>query len=88
MDGEGMSSDNYNMIIQREDGKWIASPNHSMSDLMSREEAEAYRNALELVRGTDPVYDTQSEAWDAAEGEYSEYGTFSHEWRDWFSDYE
>lgn len=84
-----MSSDNYNLILQREDGKWIASPNHSMSDLMSQEEWEAYKRAYALISpDRDKVYDTQSEAYHAMDEEYSEYGTFSHEWRDWFENYE
>lgn len=83
-----MSADNYNLILQRADGTWLASPNHSMSDLMSREEARAYKEACKLVRPTDKIYDTQAEAYDAMDEEETEYGTFSHEWREWFEHYD
>lgn len=83
-----MSADNYNLIIETEDGKWVASPNHSMSDLMSREEYEAYERALGMIRPNDEVYDTQLEAYAALDDLYSEYGTFSHEYREWFEEYE
>lgn len=83
-----MSSDNFNMIVQTPDGQWIASPNHSMSDLMGIEEARAYKHAVSLLHSTDRIYDTQQEAYAALDDEYSEYGTFSHEYKKWFEDYE
>lgn len=83
-----MSSDNYNMIFQRSDGKWIMSPNHSMSALMEYEELTAYNYAKQQIRPEDKIFDTQGEAFDASDQEYSEYGTFSHERPKWINDNE
>lgn len=80
-----MSEDNYNMIVQRADGKWVASPNHSMTELMEYEEKRAYNHAYDMLRADDPVFDSQGEAYDAMDENRAEYGTFSHEYRDWFN---
>lgn len=81
-----MSADNYNMIVQRRDGKWVASSNHSMSKLMSEEEQESYKRAYNSLHADDQVYDTQAEAYAAMDDDYTEYGTFAHEYRDWFDE--
>lgn len=80
-----MSADNYNMIIQLENGKWIMSPNHSLTHLMNVEEEEAYKRARSYARleDTQVEYATEAEAWEAADKEPSEHGTFSHRRPEW-----
>lgn len=83
-----MSSDNFHLVFQYPNGKWICLPNKSMSHWQEQMVVAEYKVALKIVLPTEdrmPMYDTLDEALEAADGEgYSEYGEIVIQHEDWF----